>query len=37
MKILIADDGLTIRRLLETYLTRWGYDVVTASDGNEAW
>ncbi len=37
MKILIADDGLTIRRLLETYLTQWGYDVVIASDGNKAW
>lgn len=37
MKVLVADDGLTIRRLLETYLTKWGYDVVTASDGNEAW
>jgi len=37
MKILIADDGLTIRRLLETYLKNWGYDVVSVSDGNEAW
>ncbi|MCK5784520.1 MAG: response regulator transcription factor [Desulfobacterales bacterium] len=37
MRILIADDGLTIRRLLETYLTHWGYDVVPVSDGNEAW
>lgn len=37
MEVLIADDGLTIRRLLETYLTNWGYDVVSVSDGNEAW
>jgi len=37
MKVLIADDGLTIRRLLETYLTQWGYEVVTAADGNQAW
>ncbi len=37
MRVLIADDGLTIRRLLETYLKNWGYEVVTASDGNEAW
>ncbi len=37
MKVLIADDGLTIRRLLETYLTNWGYEVVSVSDGNKAW
>ncbi len=37
MRVLIADDGLTIRRLLETYLTNWGYDVVPVSDGKEAW
>jgi DNA-binding response OmpR family regulator len=37
MEVLIADDGLTIRRLLETYLTKWGYQVVSVSDGNEAW
>ena len=37
MRVLIADDGLTIRRLLETYLTNWGYDVVSVSDGKEAW
>lgn len=37
MKILIADDDPAIRRLLETYLTKWGYEVVSAPDGNEAW
>lgn len=37
MKVLIADDGLTIRKLLEAYLTQWGYETVSASDGNEAW
>lgn len=37
MRVLIADDGLTIRRLLETYLTQWGYDVVPVSNGTEAW
>jgi len=37
MEVLIADDGLTIRKLLKTYLTNWGYDVVSVSDGNEAW
>lgn len=37
MRVLVADDGLTIRKLLETYLVRWGYDVIMASDGQEAW
>jgi len=37
MNILIADDNLTTRNLLETYLTKWGYGVVAASDGNRAW
>ena len=37
MKVLIADDGLTIRKLLEAYLSKWGYEIVSASDGNEAW
>jgi DNA-binding response OmpR family regulator len=37
MKVLIADDDPAIRRLLETYLTKWGYEVVSAPDGNEAW
>ena len=37
MKVLIADDGLTIRRLLTLHLTQWGYQVVAASNGNEAW
>ncbi len=37
MKVLIADDGLTIRKLLEAYLTQWGYEVVIAKNGQEAW
>jgi CheY-like chemotaxis protein len=35
-KILIADDSAGIRMLLEFYLEQNGYDVVTASDGDEA-
>ena len=35
-RILIADDDPVARRLLETHLARWGYDVVSASDGLEA-
>lgn len=35
-KILIVDDEISIRRILETRLTMIGYDVVSASDGEEA-
>jgi two-component system cell cycle response regulator len=37
MRILIADDSLLSRRLLEETLRSWGYDVVVAADGEEAW
>jgi phosphoserine phosphatase RsbU/P len=37
MRILIAEDDAVSRRLLETVLTRWGYEVVAAGDGTEAW
>lgn len=37
MKILIADDDPVSRRLLQIALVKWGYEVVTAADGNEAW
>ena len=37
MKILIAEDDPVLRRLLEARLTKWGYEVVVASDGLEAW
>lgn len=37
MKILIAEDDTVSRRILESHLTRWGYDVVAARDGVEAW
>ena len=36
MKILIADDSLVSRHLLEATLRKWGYDVVVACDGEEA-
>jgi two-component system, cell cycle response regulator len=36
MKILIADDELISRRKLQALLTTWGYDVVSAEDGNLA-
>ena len=37
MKILIAEDDPAYRRLLEEILIKWGYDVVVALDGNEAY
>ena len=37
MQILIADDEDLARLKLEAFLTRFGYEVVTAADGNEAW
>lgn len=36
-RVLIADDSAPSRLLLRKTLTRWGYDVVTVSDGAEAW
>lgn len=37
MRILIAEDDPAYRRLLEDILVNWGYDVVVARDGNEAY
>ncbi|HEY2827760.1 MAG TPA: diguanylate cyclase, partial [Pirellulales bacterium] len=36
MKVLVADDEAVSRKLLESTLRRWDYDVVTARDGVEA-
>jgi diguanylate cyclase (GGDEF)-like protein len=37
MKILIADDDSTIRRLLQSALMRLGYRIEVACNGDEAW
>ena len=37
MRILIADDSATSRALLRSVLTRWGYEIVSAVNGAEAW
>lgn len=37
MKILIAEDNLFYRRMLETLLAEWGYTVVTVKNGEAAW
>ena len=37
MKVLIADDSATSRILLRGALLRWGYEVVVADNGAQAW
>jgi two-component system, cell cycle response regulator len=37
MRILIADDDPVSCRLLERLLHKWGYEVIAAHDGTEAW
>ncbi len=37
MRVLIADDDDVMRHILEATLTKWGYEVVVARNGLEAW
>jgi DNA-binding response OmpR family regulator len=37
MRVLIAEDDLTSRIMLQSVLSKWGYEVTSASDGEEAW
>lgn len=37
MKVLIAEDSLISRRVLQETLPKWGYEVVVTADGREAW
>ena len=37
MRILIAEDDHVSRRVLEAHLGKWGYQVLAARDGEEAW
>jgi len=37
LKILIAEDDPTSRQILKITLDKWGYEVVVACDGSEAW
>ena len=36
-KVLIAEDDANFSDALETMIKAWGYEVVTASNGMEAW
>jgi two-component system cell cycle response regulator len=35
--VLIAEDDAISRKILQTWLTKWGYRVVVADDGSKAW
>ena len=37
MKVLIADDDPMWRKLLTQNVEKWGYKVVTAENGQQAW
>ena len=37
MKVLIVEDDPITKRLLEAFLTEWGYDIQMAGDGRAAW
>jgi DNA-binding response OmpR family regulator len=37
MKVLLAEDEAASRRLMEAHLDKWGFNVVGARDGAEAW
>lgn len=37
MRLLFAEDDRVSRRRLATVLRKWGYEVIEARDGNEAW
>lgn len=37
MKILAAEDNPIFQTMLRSMLTKWGYEVITAGNGNEAW
>ena len=37
MKVLIAEDDIMSRKLLEKILIKWNYTVISACDGNDAW
>ncbi len=37
MRILVVDDDNPTRKLVEIFLTKWGYEFASARDGAEAW
>lgn len=37
MRVLIAEDDSISRRMLEAFMVKWGYEVIVATQGEEAW
>ena len=37
MKILVAEDDRVTRRLLESYISKWGHETIVCSTGGQAW
>lgn len=37
IRVLIAEDDKLCRTILEKNLRKWGYDIISTEDGNEAW
>lgn len=37
MKVMIVEDDAISRRILESFLTKWGYEAISANDGLSAW
>jgi len=37
VKILIAEDDITTRSMLQAILSKWDYEVISTSDGDKAW
>ncbi|HCE44853.1 MAG TPA: diguanylate cyclase response regulator [Lentisphaeria bacterium] len=37
MKILIAEDDAVSKRMIESTLARWGFEVISTTDGMQAW
>jgi DNA-binding response OmpR family regulator len=37
LRVVIAEDDAVSRRILETLLRKWGYEVTTTLDGEAAW
>ena len=37
MKVLLVEDNAVTRTRIQSHLTKWGYEVITASDGAEGW
>lgn len=37
MQVLVAEDDLTSRAVLQAIISRWGFEVIAVANGNQAW